>query len=79
MREALGRAPRSLVVGMAALAILAVATAPLALLAGHHRGGRRARRRGGLGHGGDDAGAEVMRTEAQHHAYRLAVPNEAEA
>jgi low temperature requirement protein LtrA len=33
-REALGRSPRPLVVGMAALAILAVATAPLALLPG---------------------------------------------
>ena len=34
LREALGSAPRSRIVGLAALAILAVATAPLTLIAG---------------------------------------------
>ena len=34
LREALGRVPRSRLLGLAALAILAVATAPLTLIAG---------------------------------------------
>ena len=68
-REALGSSPRSLVMGMAALAILAVATAQLALLPGITAA---AAVLVGV------AVSETLRTEAHQRAYRLAVPDEAE-
>jgi low temperature requirement protein LtrA len=66
LREAVGQPPRSLLMGMTALAILAVATAQLALLPG-------------IAAAGAVLVAVAVRTEARHDAYRLAVPDEAEA
>jgi low temperature requirement protein LtrA len=70
LREALGRPPRSLLVGMAALAILALATAPLALLPGITAAGAVL-----VG----VAIAATVRTEPHHRTYRREMANEPEA